>query len=247
MKFLNSKLRFRLGNAKSALQRWFPYLQGFCWTMYENLTLQKPPNCHPPTRSFAPGWVSSALTALSQCQTWGSHNFPAQSTCPVVLLLLCCIPIFLTFFSPLWCCWWPCWTSVLICILCYPEISCTGSIWLFPCCMGHSFRGLTLFHSASFWHKTCKSHLTNLSWADPDHPSLTTPETQVIPAVSTCLELPALWTWAFVRFALFPFSLLCQSYPLEKELQVARRSAQLREVKCVMEMGFLNIHRQYSW
>lgn len=78
--------------------------------------------------------------------------------------------------------------------------------------------------------------------ADPDHPSLTTPETQVTPAVSTCLELPALGTWAFVRFAFFPFSLLCQSYPLEKELQVARRSAQLREVKCVMEMGFLNIH-----
>lgn len=32
-----------------------------------------------------------------------------------------------------------------------------------PCCMGHSFSGLALFHSASFWHKACRSHLTDLS------------------------------------------------------------------------------------
>lgn len=59
--------------------------------------------------------------------------------------------------------------------------------------------------------------------ADPDHPPLSTPEAPVVPAVSTCSELAAVGTGAFVRFAFFPFSLLCQSHPLEKELQVARR------------------------
>lgn len=135
------------------------FLQNLLW-IFDFAESLKLPSAHVQLCSEC---LSGALPALSQCQASGSHNSSAQSICPVVLLLLCCIQFFFKTFSPLTCCWWPCWTSVLICILCCPEISCTGSIWLFPCCMGHSFRGLSLFHSASFWHKACRSHLTNLS------------------------------------------------------------------------------------
>lgn len=139
-------------------------------------------------------------------------QLPAQSTCPVFLLLLCYIPIFLNLFSP---------SDLLLMTL---LNLCPDLYLMLPWNIMHrKHLAVPLLYGAFFQRIISVSFCFVLAQslqksfdkpklsADPDHPSLSTPEMPVVPAVSACSELAALGTWAFVRFAFPPFSLLCQS------------------------------------
>lgn len=129
-------------------------------------------------------------------------------------------------------------------------MSCTGSIWLFPCCIRHSFSRLSVsfcFILAQSPEKViwltqalCRSRspISRRSWDASDSCCVHLRGAGCLGDVGTC------------QVCFPPFSLLYHLYPLEDELQVARRrwikicSTWGTEV-CVGG-GFLNVHFEYS-
>lgn len=144
------------------------------------------PNCCLPACGFALGWLYGPLAAaVSQCQTPGSDDFPAESRKHLACSSAFVLFFFFFFFFSLTCCRWPCRTCALLCSL--PTLKsqaqetsgCSRAAW--GILLADYLRFILLHSGTKPWKK---SHLTSLGSTDPHHPSLSALEMQAIPPLS---------------------------------------------------------------